>query len=72
MVAEGAAADWKWVAMRESSSVIRRWDDIISSNGSLPPAAAKKGHPKDPKGPKAGDRPNANGREKKSSLLKKG
>jgi len=32
----------------------------MSSNGSLPP----KGQPKDAKG----DRPNANGREKKSSL----
>ena len=59
-----------WKNMRENSSTIRRWDDIISSkNGSLPPLKEEEGHPKDPKG---GDRPNANGREKKSSLLKNG
>ena len=58
-----AAADCKWAAIRESSSAMRRCDDIMSSKGSLLPP---KGHPKDGKE----DRPNGNGREKKSSLKK--
>ena len=64
---EAEVAGWK--NMRENSSTIRRWDDIISSNRSLPPLKEEEGHPK---GPKGGDRPNGNGREKKSSLVKNG
>lgn len=36
-----------WAAILENSSAMRRCDDIMSSNGSLPPP---KGHPKDANG----------------------
>jgi hypothetical protein len=62
--------NWDWAAMRESSSAIRRWDDIMSSKPSIPNGSLlpPKGHPKDAKG----DLPNGNGNgrgKKKSSLL---